>query len=166
MVLRRLTLRSEPFPATKPAHSATSYCCLRGDVRAGPEMWFRSTMNTVCNFGLSSRSSLIASFRSAAAGDENRAPWVLAPGEALQVNNKHWCSVGLDLLIARRASHEPHKHSFPDASFPRHLNQNFGMKRGAAALNFTGHTNDMRTAALKITVCQNATVSEALICHH
>lgn len=45
-------------------------------------------MNTVCNFGLSSRSSLIASFRSAAAGDENRAPWVLAPGEALQVNNK------------------------------------------------------------------------------
>lgn len=40
-------------------------------------------------FGLSSRSSLIASFRSAAAGDENRAPWVLAPGKALQVNNKH-----------------------------------------------------------------------------
>lgn len=38
MVLRRLTLRSETFPATKPAHSATSYCCLRGDVRAGPEM--------------------------------------------------------------------------------------------------------------------------------
>lgn len=171
MVLRRLTLRSEPLPATKPAHSATSYCCLRGDVRAGPEMWFRSTMNTVCNFGLSSRSSLIASFRSAAAGDENRAPWVLAPGEALQVNNKHWCSVGLELLIARGASHEPHKHSFRDASTPHpplpgHLNHIFGMKRGTAAPNFTGHTNDMRSAALKITVCQNATVSEALIFHH
>lgn len=54
-------------------------------------------MNTVCNFGLSSRSSLIASFRSAAAGDENRAPWVLAPGKALQVNNKRagarWASI-------------------------------------------------------------------------
>lgn len=49
---------------------------------------FESRMNTECNFGLSSRSSLIASIRSAAAGDGNRAPWVLAPGKALQVNNK------------------------------------------------------------------------------
>lgn len=30
-------------------------------------------------------------------------------------------------------------------------------------LSFTGHTNDMRTATLKITICRNATVSEALI---
>lgn len=57
------------------AAAAVARASVRGH---GWDFW--SWMNTVSNFGSSSRSSLIASFRSAAAGDENRAPWVLAPG--------------------------------------------------------------------------------------
>lgn len=40
------------------------------------------------------------------------------------------------------------------------------MEKGTAPLNFTAHSNDMRAAALKITICQNVTVSEALIFPH
>lgn len=86
--------RSEPPTAWTPADRATSCCrgLLSGEGPRLGSLFFPppSTMNThrESYSGSSSRSSLIASFRSAAAGDENRAPWVLAPAEALQVKNQ------------------------------------------------------------------------------
>ena len=61
----------------------------------------------VCNFGLSSRSSLIASFRAAAAGDANRAPWVLAPCGALQVNSmgRNYLSISASDLVTVKNKH-------------------------------------------------------------
>lgn len=38
-----------------------------------------------------------------------------------------------------------------------------GTEKETVLLNFPGHANDMRAATLKITICPNVTVSEALI---
>lgn len=103
MVLHRLTLRPEPPAATKPAHTQRNKLLLspHGLPRGAGDVILKQNEYGMQFLAWSSRSSLIASFRSAAAGDENRAPWVLAPGKALQVNNKpeRGSSWGFDLSL-------------------------------------------------------------------
>lgn len=54
----------------------------------------------------------------------------------------------------------------PIPAILRHLNRDLdvrGTEKETVLPNFPGHTNDMRATTLKITICPNVTVSEALI---